>query len=287
MSLPVPMSPETDGVPGMANGEVSRGRDESSWPDDVTDLGHSEVFDDSLSEPRKSGKDLEGAVVRHDRDRQTESAEERDQKDHEAASKSPHSKKKYRKESYPPIGKDEDYADFSRGPKPRHRSSGHGRMAKLPQERKQSDESIRKDSPTKVKANHRPFVDSPRERRRGSSQSGKLRYKIPDDVAQEVFEAVGKKEARKQSKSPKIVLKTGPHAAVVEPDILSKAGANHRREPSILRMDDLRRAHGRGTKDQTQEIPAGVKSSHHRSSSDDSQSLHTIPVIKVKSTAQY
>ncbi|KAK8745045.1 hypothetical protein OTU49_000423, partial [Cherax quadricarinatus] len=72
--------------------------------------------------------------------------------------------------------------------------------------------------------------------------------------------------------------KTEPQK-VIEPETPTKIAtqAHHHREPSILKMEDLHR-NSQGKNNQQKN---GTQPGHHRSSSEDSQSMHTIPVIKI------
>lgn len=265
-----------------------RGKDEGPWPDDVTDLGHSEVFDDSLSEPRKTGKDtpnrdkIDTNIVRQDvrkHDKEKGKDGEKD-KDLDYVPKSPYSRTKKRHSSHG--SKDEDDISVSAMPRGRHR--GHGsqtRPSRMSQERKHSDGSSHRDSPTKIRQGHRHSIDSPRERRRKGSgpHSVKTRHKMPEECVQELIEVLQQNDV-KQGRSSKVIGKGEPQRAVAEPSTPTRVVApqgRHRREPSILKMEDLQRCSH--VKDDQQKNVA--KPNQIYSSSDDSQSMQTIPVIKV------
>lgn len=263
------LSPEAENGPIIPLCDPPKAKDEGPWPDDVTDLGHSEVFDDSLSESRQVGREKvrgEGAAERQER------VKEYPEKEQEV-----HHRGKSRKNSISALTKDEDEISLSRVPRGRQRSYGsQTRGHRLPQERKQSDESLHRDSPTKPRP--RPYVDSPRERRRSStSHTSKLKHRFMDEstpdpnVSQEVSKAarthrgLAKRDSDKLPPEPETPTKGAP-------------STRHRREPSILKMEDLRR----GSNGQKGGGSKGGAPGHHRSSSDDSQGMQTIPIIKVR-----
>ncbi|XP_050707777.1 transmembrane channel-like protein [Eriocheir sinensis] len=263
------LSPEAENGPIIALCDPPKPKDEGPWPDDVTDLGHSEVFDDSLSESRQVGREKmrgEGTSERHERVKEYPE-KEREQEIHHRG--------KSRKNSFSMPAKEEGEFILSRVPKGRQKSYGsQTRGHRLPQERKQSDESLHRDSPTKPKP--RPYVDSPRERRRSSSSyASKVKHKFMDESAPEPNTT---QEVNKTARTHRGLAKRDSDKLPPEPETPTKGAPSvrHRREPSILKMDDLRRG-SNGQKAGGK----GATSGHHRSSSDDSQGMQTIPIIKI------
>ncbi|XP_071521513.1 transmembrane channel-like protein [Panulirus ornatus] len=272
---PPVLSPEGESGPLIPLSDLTRGKDEGPWPDDVTDLGHSEVFDDSLSEPRKGGKDMPNKDVgmvrqegkRHERERGKELG-----KNMESAPKSPYSRTKHRHNSYPQGARDEDEISLSRVQRGKHRVPGTQHKAN----RKHSDESI---SSSRVRPSHRQITDSPREKRRKGSgpQLSKLKKKMPEECAQGLNEILQQKES-KHGKSPRAVDKVEPWKAV-EPEMQTKVSPqtyNHR-EPSLWKVNGLHR----NSQSKNVQQKNGTLPSRHCSSSEDSQSMQTIPVIKI------
>lgn len=273
------LSPEGDSGPLVPLSDPPRGKDEGPWPDDVTDLGHSEVFDDSLSEPRKGVKDTpnKGDVgigkqesKKHEKERGKDS-----EKEMGSGPRSPYPRTKHRHNSYPQGARDEDEISLSKLQRGKHRAHGFQSKAnKMSQDRKQSDES---NSPTKFKPFHRQIIDSPKERRKGSGpQSSKMKKKMPEECVQELNEIL--QQETKQGKSPRAINKVEPWKAV-EPETPTKVApqARHQRELSILKIEDL----NRNSQNKNGQLKNETQPSHHRSSSEDSQSMQTIPVIKV------
>ncbi|XP_069175841.1 LOW QUALITY PROTEIN: transmembrane channel-like protein [Procambarus clarkii] len=262
-----------------------RGKDDGSWPDDGTDLGQSEVFDDSLSEPRRAGKDTptidSGDTVmpkqearRHDKRKEVEK-----ERGTESAPRSPYSRPKNRRNSSSHGIKDEDEISLSKIQRGRHRSSGsQHKSTRMSQKRKESDDSGHRDSSTSVKAGHRQSIDSPKERRKGSGpQTDKLKHNMPQECVQELNKVLQNKEL-KQGRSTRLVNKVDPQKTA-EPDTPTKVipPDYHRRESSILKIDDFRRnSQGKNNRPQN-----GTQPGHQRSSSEDSQSMQTIPIIKI------
>lgn len=275
---------DPDGPPALPPAETPRGKDEGPWPDDVTDLGHSEVFDDSLSDSRKQGKDTpvkeKPVEPKHEHKRHEKEKDKMLERDYESAPRSPYSRSKHRHNSYPQGARDEDKARVRRE---NHRAApGQSRSSRKSQERKHSDESSHRESPTKAKSGYRHgIVDSPRSRRRkgSSGQAGKLKDKMPEECMHELNEVIHQKDMKKK-KSPKPSEKVDHHQTSVETEAASRAGpqSRHRREPSIFKMDDIRRNSNEKAKN-------GTQAGQRRSSSDDSQSMQSIPVIKVKMTS--
>ncbi|XP_042206311.1 uncharacterized protein LOC121855437 [Homarus americanus] len=282
------ISPEGDNGQVVPLCDPPRDKDDGPWPDDVTDLGHSEVFDDSLSEPRRTGKDTPNTdkvdvgmagqeSKKYEKNRGKEVEKE---KGKESAPRSPYSRPKNRHNNYSQLNNDDDEINLSRAQRGRHRTSGSlHKTNRMSQERKQSDENGRRDSPTKTKPGHRQSIDSPKERRRKGSgpQSSKLKSKMPEECVQELHEVLQQKEA-KQGKSPKVVSESELQK-VTEPETPTKVAsqARHRREPSIMKMEDIRR----NSQSKNNQQKMGAQPGHHRSSSEDSQSMQTIPVIKI------
>lgn len=197
------------------------------------------------------------------------------EKDFESAPRSPYSRSKNRHNSYPQGARDEDKARVRRE---NHRAAAaQNRSSRKSQERKHSDESSHRESPTK-KSGHRHGIDSPRSRRRkgSSGQAGKLKDKMPEECMQELNEIIHQKDSKKK-KSPKPAEKVDHHQTSGETEAASRAGppSRHRREPSIFKMDDIRRNSNDKAKN-------GTQAGQRRSSSDDSQSMQSIPVIKVR-----
>lgn len=248
----------------------------------MTDLGHSEVFDDSLSDSRKHGKETpvkekpsEPSVSKHEHRRLEKERDKMLEKDFESAPRSPYSRSKNRHNSYPQGARDEDKARVRRE---NHRAAAaQNRSSRKSQERKHSDESSHRESPTK-KSGHRHGIDSPRSRRRkgSSGQAGKLKDKMPEECMQELNEIIHQKDSKKK-KSPKPAEKVDHHQTSGETEAAARAGpqSRHRREPSIFKMDDIRRNSNDKAKN-------GTQAGQRRSSSDDSQSMQSIPVIKVR-----
>ncbi|ROT63313.1 putative transmembrane channel-like protein 3 [Penaeus vannamei] len=275
-----PSAAEPDGPPALPPAETPRGKDEGPWPDDVTDLGHSEVFDDSLSDSRKQGKDTpvkeKPVEPKHEHKRHEKEKDKMLERDYESAPRSPYSRSKHRHNSYPQGARDEDKARVRRE---NHRAApGQSRSSRKSQERKHSDESSHRESPTKAKSGYRHgIVDSPRSRRRkgSSGQAGKLKDKMPEECMHELNEVIHQKDMKKK-KSPKPSEKVDHHQTSVETEAASRAGpqSRHRREPSIFKMDDIRRNSNEKAKN-------GTQAGQRRSSSDDSQSMQSIPVIKI------
>lgn len=262
------LSPEAEDGPIIALCDPPRGKDDGPWPDDMTDLGHSEVFDDSLSESRqvKAREAAEG----HDK-------KARDHLDKERDMEHQH-KNKARKNSFPTQTKEEEDSSFrvSKGRQKSHGSQNRGH--RIPQERKQSDESLYRDSPTKAKSSHRQYTDSPRERRRSSgSHSSKLKDKLPGDIQ----EALGNshQDTAKHTKTHRGLAKKDSSKLPPEPETPTKGvpSTRHRREHSIMKMEDLKRT----TNGQQKGGGTTVSASQQCSSSDDSQGMQTIPVIKI------
>ena len=262
------MSPEDEDRPIIALCDPPRGKDDGSWPDDMTDLGHSEVFDDSLSESRqvKTREAAEG----HDKRARDHFEKEKDL-DHQHRCKT-------RKNSFPMQTKEEEDSSF-RVSKGRQRSHGsQNRGHRIPQERKQSDESLHRDSPTKARSSHRQYTDSPRERRRSSgSHSSKLKDKFPEDIQ----ETPGgpHQDTGKHTKTHRGLAKKDSSKLPPEPETPTKGAPStrHRREHSILKLDDLKRT----TNGQQKGAGTTVPTNQQCSSSDDSQGMQTIPIIKV------
>ncbi|KAK7078059.1 Transmembrane channel-like protein 3 [Halocaridina rubra] len=263
--------------------EPPRGKDDGPWPDDVTDLGHSEVFDDSLSEPRKAGKEtpvkekgdkpLEGRKHSKDKGKATEKESE-----YESAHKSAHGRSRHRRSSHG--SKDEDEI---KAPRIKHRPHGstQQRPNSIKKERKNSDESSHRDSPTRIRQIHRSsIVDSPALRRKKSSggHTAKLKEKMPEECVQELNEVLQQKEA-KHSKPSKPTGK--PESQKPETQTPKGSQSRHRREPSILKMDDLRRGSQEKTAHPKSPAQSGQQPGTKESSSDDSQGMQTIPVIKI------
>lgn len=243
----------------------------------MTDLGHSEVFDDSLSESRQVGKEKvrgEGTSERPEKERMKEYPEKEREQEIQHRSKS-------RKNSFPTQAREEDDISLSRVPRGRQKSYGsQSRSHRLPQERKHSDESLRRDSPTKPKSSHKQYTDSPRERRRSSgSYPSKVKHKNLDEGAQEQ-NTNQHQEPGKAARTHRTVAKRDSDKLPQEPETPTKAipQSKHRREPSILKMEDLRHGSNSQQKGGTKPTTSG----HHRSSSDDSQGMQTIPIIKVR-----
>ncbi|XP_045116158.1 uncharacterized protein LOC123507406 isoform X2 [Portunus trituberculatus] len=265
---PSALSPEGEDGPIMALCDPPRGKDDGPWPDDMTDLGHSEVFDDSLSESRQV-KAREAAEGHEKRARDYFEKERDTEQQH---------KSKTRKNSFPTQTKEEEDSSF-RVPKGRQKSYGsQNRGHRITQERKQSDESLHRDSPTKVRSSHRQYTDSPRERRRSSgSHSSKHKDKLPEDIQEAPdgpHQDTGKHTKTHRGLAKKDSSKLPPETETPTKGVLS---TRHRREHSILKLEDLKRT----TSGQQKGAGTTVPASQQCSSSDDSQGMQTIPVIKI------
>ena len=262
------LSPEGEDEPILVLCDPPRAKDDGSWPDDMTDLGHSEVFDDSLSESRQIG--------RPPREANTDGHERR-HKDHLERDTETQHKTRTRKNSFPTQTKEDEDGLF-RIPKGRQKSYGsQNRGHRLPQERKHSDESLHRDSPTKVKSSHRQYADSPRERRRSSgSHSNKLKDKLQEHIQEPLISP--SQETSKSTKSSRGLAKRDSNKLPSESETPTKSvpPQRHRREHSILKLDDLKRGSNGQLKG-----GAAVPPTQQCSSSDDSQGMQTIPVIKV------
>ncbi|XP_068243127.1 transmembrane channel-like protein [Palaemon carinicauda] len=262
--------------------EPQKEKDDGPWPDDITDLGHSEVFDDSLSEPRKAGKDTpvkekadkpadfsitRSEQKRHHRERRSRE----DEGESEHVHRGSQNRHKNRHNSYG--SRDEDDISLPRAARIKHRQKPH----KSPQERRQSDESSHRDSPTRGKQIRRSsIVDSPTlKRKKSGSLHSKIKEKMPQECVQELNQVLQQKEA-KQGKVSKTSTKAESQIPIESHSAKSSQG-RHRREPSILKMEDIKNSHGKNGQPKGSTSQTG----HHRSSSDESAGMQTIPVIKI------
>ncbi|XP_064086907.1 transmembrane channel-like protein 2 [Macrobrachium nipponense] len=286
VTSPDPILPRTS-----PSHEPQKGKDDGPWPDDITDLGHSEVFDDSLSEPRKTGKDTpvkekgekapdssaaRSDQKRHHRERRTRGGgggvgEEDGEYDH-AHRSSRHNKNRHN--SYG--SREEDDISLPRASRIKHRQKPH----RTSQERRQSDESSHRDSPTRGKHIRRSsIVDSPTlKRKKSGSLHSKIKEKMPQECVQELNQVLQQKDA-KQGKLPKLLIKADSQKPAEAQNSKSSQG-RHRREPSIMKMDDIKNSHGKNGQGKVATSQSS-QPGHHRSSSDESGGMQTIPVIKI------
>ena len=241
------------------------------------------MFDDSLSEPRKTGKDTpvkeklpESSVPRSDHRKHSKEKRNRAEEEGEYDLRGSHSKHRNRHSSYG--SRDEDDISLPRASRIHHRQKPH----KTSQERRQSTESNHRDSPTRGKQIRRSsIVDSPTLRRKKPSDtySTKIKEKMPQECVQELNEVLQHKEAKQGKVSKKLSKTESPKNP--ETPSSKPSSKSHRREPSILKMDDIKNSQGKSSQPKATTTQAGQKG-HQRSSSDDSQGMQTIPVIKAR-----
>ncbi|CAL4066980.1 unnamed protein product, partial [Meganyctiphanes norvegica] len=251
-------------------------RDDGTWPDDITEAGHSEVFDDSLSEPRKDSRDrtVENKNKRHDikkddskrQGRDDKREEDKAEKIHEQLPRSPRSprNRNIRNNSYPPNARDEyDVSPMGRN---QDQKSYHSK------DRKHSGDE-HKNSPS-----HISYIEKPKKNQGVTAM--KMQEKMPQSVISELSKVVIPKSPAKAKKRNSYDFP----AVINENQDVSHTKENrsrHRRESSIPKIEEVRKNNQKEEKKNQVEDNSHDNLKHKRSSSEESQKMQTIPLIKI------